>query len=104
MKTLVYLLFSGMLIFSTAYAEELDKNINTICPGTWVLQYYGAWSVHNNDGTTLPLSSESIFYDCQKNELSPSQDFAGREVEIECLLANEQNNLPNVTKVFFICK
>lgn len=104
MKALFYLIISVMFIFNNAYAQDSDKvSINT-CPGTWVLQYYGAWSVRNNDGTVLPLTPETVFFDCQKKEFRPSQDFHGNDVEIECLQNSTQTNLPNVNRVFFICR
>lgn len=104
MKTIVCLIISAMLIVSTAYAEDDAKNQENLCAGTWTLQYYGDWSVRNADKLVLPLSQGTIFFDCQKNEFRPGQDLHGYEVEIECLRPNEPNNLPDVTKVFFICR
>jgi hypothetical protein len=106
MKRIFCMLIAIMIIFTSAHAQEQDTNStqDNACEGSWILQYYGGWVVRNNEGTILPLSSATIFYDCQKNQFFPSQDLSGFDVEIECLHASEKSNLPDVTKVFFFCR
>jgi hypothetical protein len=106
MKALIFLLIYSLhsADITCAYAQESNIQLNHACHGKWIIQNFGSWSVRNTDGITIPLSPQTLFYDCQNHQFQPTIDHNGLKVDIECLQSNQNSNFPNVTKVFFICE
>lgn len=96
--TICILIFTG-----TAYAEEIDTNSTSICPGNWVLSKPSGWVVRNEEGMILPISAGTEILGCGKTPTFLTNDLAGVSVSIICAPSPVENGLPDIVSLTIVC-